>query len=139
MQHFYAAKGVYASWDRLGDISVIVDLLQNVRKQVGSVLGTPHQGISHVTPDTSSSIKRVADKLSELALGTFNPMWKENDVINPVVDTIAIGEHKLKSATLATFNKKVRGLMVGELPGADEDEIPEVAFNFADNNEDRDG
>jgi len=66
-------------------------------------------------------------------------MQKENDVINPVVDTIAIGEHKLKSATLATFNKKVRGLMVGELPGADEDEIPEVAFNFADNNEDRDG
>ncbi|KAF8419233.1 hypothetical protein L210DRAFT_3307192, partial [Boletus edulis BED1] len=111
LQRFYASKGVYASWDHLGDISAAVDLLRHVQKQVGKSLDISYHGITHVTPDTSASVNKVAHKVGELKLHTFLPHREENSRIRLVVNSLALGEQKLKSATLATFNRKVRAMM----------------------------
>ncbi|KAF9234843.1 hypothetical protein BU15DRAFT_78605 [Melanogaster broomeanus] len=132
---FFAAKGVYASWDHLGDISATVDLLQNVRKQVGHALGISYHGITHTMPDTIAAIKKVSSKVSELELHSFKPDRAENSLVRPVVDTLATGEQKLKSATLATFNRKVRGMMAGEGFELEEDEIAPASFDFSHDTE----
>ncbi|KAF8132995.1 hypothetical protein EV363DRAFT_1583268 [Boletus edulis] len=131
LQRFYASKGVYASWDHLGDISAAVDLLRHVQKQVGKSLDISYQGITHITPDTSASVNKVAHKVSELKLHTFLPHREENSRIRLVVNSLALGEQKLKSATLATFNRKVRAMMAGEGEGLEdeEDEIPKENFD----------
>ncbi|KAF8834574.1 hypothetical protein BDN67DRAFT_985220 [Paxillus ammoniavirescens] len=128
---FFASKGIYASWDRLGDISTTVDLLQSVRKQVGRALGIAYHGISHTMPDMSAAINKVAHKVSKLELHIFKPDRLENDSIRRVVDTLAAGEQKLKSSTLATFNRKVRGMMAGEGIEIEEDETPQVSFDLS--------
>ncbi|KAF9222112.1 hypothetical protein BS17DRAFT_838783 [Gyrodon lividus] len=130
---FFAAKGVYASWDRFGNISATVDLLQSVCKQVGHALGIAYHGISHATPDMSAAINKVAHKVGKLDLHVFKPNRLENDSIRPVVDTLAAGEQKLKSLTLATFNRKVSGMIAGEGFEIEEDETPQVSFNLTHN------
>ncbi|KAG2044371.1 hypothetical protein BDR03DRAFT_849365 [Suillus americanus] len=104
---FFSAKGVYSTWDRLGDISATIALLQNIKKQVGRALGITYHGLNHTTPNTSSSVWKVANKLNELELHVFNPDRKENDSIKPIVDVLTEGKWKLKSSTLVSFNKKV--------------------------------
>ena len=48
-----------------------------------------------------------------------------NDTVKPViVDILAAGEQKLKSASLATFNKKVHTLINGH---SVEDEVDEIS------------
>ena len=131
LQRFFAAKGIYASWDHLGDISASVDLLQHVQKQVAKSLDTAHHGITHITPDTSASVYKVAHKVGELRLHTFTPSRGENNKIRPVINTLALGEHKLKSATLTTFNRKVKAMMAGEGLEAEVDDIPQVDFNLS--------
>ncbi|KIK77816.1 hypothetical protein PAXRUDRAFT_28747 [Paxillus rubicundulus Ve08.2h10] len=101
---FFAEKGVYASWDHLGDITTTVDLLQSVHKQVSRALGIVYHGISHTTPDMSAAINKVAHKVGELELHIFKPDRLENDFIWHVVNILAAGEQKLKSLMLATFN-----------------------------------
>ncbi|KAF9219318.1 hypothetical protein BS17DRAFT_717832, partial [Gyrodon lividus] len=127
---FFAGKGVYATWDRLGDISATVDLLQNVRKQVGRALGIAYHGSTHITPDTSASIRKVAYKLGELQLHIPCTEPADNTRMTPVVNNLASGEQKLKSSTLVTFNRKVRAMILGEGFEADEDEIPRAAFDI---------
>ncbi|KAF9224862.1 hypothetical protein BS17DRAFT_751805 [Gyrodon lividus] len=70
---FFAAKGVYASWDRLGDISATVDLLQSVRKQVGHALGIAYHGISHTTPDMQQLSTKWHTKLASLTFMSSSP------------------------------------------------------------------
>ncbi|KIJ05902.1 hypothetical protein PAXINDRAFT_20870 [Paxillus involutus ATCC 200175] len=135
---FFAAKGIYASWDRLGDISVNVDLLQNVRKQVGRALGIAYHGITHITPDMAAAINKVAHKVGELELHIFKPDRDENDSIRPVINTLATGEQKLKSSTLATFNRKVRGMIAGEGFELEEDELTPASFDLSRDGEHED-
>ncbi|KAG2110649.1 uncharacterized protein F5147DRAFT_526263, partial [Suillus discolor] len=105
---FFSAKGIYSTWDCLGNISATVSLLQNVKKQVGKALGIAYHGLNHTTPNTTPSVWRVANKINELGLHTFNQDRKENDSVKPITDVLAEGEQKLKSSTLSTFNRKVR-------------------------------
>ncbi|KAF8119144.1 hypothetical protein EV363DRAFT_1593479 [Boletus edulis] len=88
---FFAAKGVYASWDHLGDISAAVDLLQSVRKQVGRALGIAYRGITHTTPDVSAAINKAAYKVGELALHISDLNRLGGDLVGPVVDTLTAG------------------------------------------------
>ena len=137
IQRFFAPKGIYASWERLGDISATVNLLQHVRKQVGRALGIAYHGITHVSPDTSASVQTIMHKIAELGLHAFTLDREGNSSVKQVIDTLASGEHKLKSSTLATFNKKVRGMIAGEeLLDTEEDEIPSVAFDHSGDNDD---
>lgn len=133
-QRFFAAKGVYANWDRLGDISASVGLLQHIRKQVGRSLGIAYHGLTHITPDTNGSVRKIAHKINELKMHVFTPGRKTNTTVKPVVDSLASGEQKLKSSTLATFNRKVQSMLAGEGPGIEpeEDEIPPASFDDTD-------
>ena len=137
-QRFFAAKGVYAGWDRLGDISAAVDLLLQTWKKVAEDIEIDYHGITHITPDNSASINKIAYKVEEL---TFHQYRLDRDLdghsqIRPVIDTLATGEKKLQSSTLSTFHKKVQGMMVGEVFKAEEDEIPHADFVFSESNSD---
>jgi len=139
-QQFFAAKGVYAGWDRLGDISAAVELLLQVRRKVGEDIEIGYHGITHISSDDSTSINKIAYKVEELALHQYQPerLGDEYDQVKPTVDTLAAGETKLQSSTLSTFHKKVRAMMVGEIFTAEEDkdEIPEADFVFLESNKD---
>jgi hypothetical protein len=63
-------KGLYASWDRLGDILAAVDYLQKIKKEVGTALGG-YKGKTHTTPNTSDLVWKVANDVREVDLLTF--------------------------------------------------------------------
>ncbi|KIK76079.1 hypothetical protein PAXRUDRAFT_36944 [Paxillus rubicundulus Ve08.2h10] len=96
--------------------------------KVGHSLGIAYHSITHITPNTSHSVRKVAYKLQELELHIFVPDRMGNDSVKPVVNILTSREQKLKSSTLATFNRKVRSMMVGEGIESEEDEIPPALF-----------
>lgn len=51
--------------------------------------------------------------------------------IKSIVDSLALGEQKLKSSTLATFNKKVQHMLAGEGFEAEIDKLPQATFNLS--------
>jgi hypothetical protein len=130
---FFVAKGLRSSWDRLGDISGAVIQLQNVKKQVSNALGASYQGKTHTTPDTSRLVWRVTNEVRELVLGKYLPDRKGNDKQKLVTNLIDIGEKRLISSTLETFNKKLACMKAGnvdELAGMIEvDEIPSIQLS----------
>ncbi|KAG1847983.1 hypothetical protein C8R48DRAFT_615185, partial [Suillus tomentosus] len=130
LKQFFAAKGIYSTWDRLGDISATVSLLQDVKKQVGRALGIAYSGLTHASPDSSASVWKVANKINELMLHQFNSERTDNDVVRPVTDTLITGEKKMKASTLATFNRKVHNMLAGEHFEQEEDEIPRPSFDL---------
>ena len=130
---FFVVKGLRSSWDRLGDISGAVIQLQNVKKQVLNALGASYQGKTHTTPDTSKLVWKVANKVQELMLGKYLPDHKGNDKQKLVTNLIDVGEKRLLSSTLETFNKKLACMKAGnvdELAGMIKvDEIPSVQLS----------
>jgi hypothetical protein len=138
-QMFFVAKGLRSSWDRLGDISGAVIQLQNVKKQVTKALGASYQGMTHTTPDTSTLVWKVAYEVRELSLSDYQPGRKGNEKQKLVTNVIDVGERKLLSSSLETFNKKLACMKAGNLDDAaeitEEDEIPciqmTVEFNEA--------
>jgi hypothetical protein len=69
---------------------------------------------------------KVANKVKELELQIFKleRHGHDNDTVKPVIDILAAGEQKLKSASLATFNKKVHTLINRH---SVEDKVDEIA------------
>ena len=127
---FFVAKGLRSSWDRLGDISGAVIQLQNVKKQVTKALGASYQGITHTTPDTSKLVRKVASEVRELSLSIYQPGRKGNEKQKLVPNLIEVGERKLLSSSLETFNKKLACMKAGNLEDVagvtEEDEIPSL-------------
>ncbi|KAH9956051.1 hypothetical protein BGW80DRAFT_1187911, partial [Lactifluus volemus] len=107
LKMFFVAKGLRSSWDKLGDISAAVLQLQNVKKQVTKALGASYEGKTHTTPDTSMLVWKVANEVRELALSKYQPGRKGNDKQRLVTNLIDIGERKLLSSSLETFNKSL--------------------------------
>jgi hypothetical protein len=133
MPSIFSAKGLYSTWERLGSISVIIEFLQNIKKQVTTALGCPYTGTSHTIPDTSDCVWKVANKVKELGLYKFEPGREGNEMAKKTVNIISLGEKRLKSPTLATFNKKVRRLHDGYLnedTELDVDEMPPAALSL---------
>jgi hypothetical protein len=128
-QFLFALKGLYASWDHLGDISAAVDYLQNIKKEVGEALGG-YKGKTHTTPDTSDLVWKVANNVREAELLIFKLKCERypNGCTSPVIDILAKGEQKLKSASLKTFNNKVRVLMSGHCVEEEIDDIPRAEY-----------
>jgi hypothetical protein len=135
---FFVSKGLRSTWDRLGDISGAVIQLQNVKKQVTKALGASYEGKTHTTPDTSALVWKIANEVRELVLGKYQPSRKGNDKQRLVTNLIDVGERKLLSSTLETFNKKLAYMKAGnvdEMAGmTEEDEIPsiQVTIEFDD-------
>ncbi|TFY51932.1 hypothetical protein EVG20_g10773 [Dentipellis fragilis] len=132
----FAAKGIYSSWDRLGDVTACIVEFDKNQRQVCDALGTHYYGSSHTTPDTSKLVWRVADKARELGLLQSTPGREGNSFVKPWPDLYAVGERKLRSSSLDTFNKKHQNMMAGRyvtgLVDDDVDELPLVALALDD-------
>lgn len=127
---FFVAKGLRSSWDRLGDISGAVVQLQNVKKQVSKAMGASYEGKTHTTPDTSPLVWKVAKEVWELVLGKHQPGRKGNDKQKMVNNLVDLGEKRLFSSTLETFNKKFACMKAGKVDElaemTEDDELPSV-------------
>ncbi|KAF7966984.1 hypothetical protein HWV62_36286 [Athelia sp. TMB] len=126
-QFLFANHGLHSSWDRLGDISASANYLMKIKTALGPALGK-YQGSTHTTPDTSSLVLRVAEKMSEIELNKAVLSRVGNDVARPVEDILSKGERELKSATLNTFNKNIRKARSGVIIEEEQDDIAPVAF-----------
>ena len=62
----------------------------------------------------------------------MNTLTRQNiDGIKHVLDSLASGEQKLKSSTLATFNKKIQSMFSGKAFEPEVDELPTAAFDLS--------
>lgn len=127
VKFLFASRGIYSTWERLGDVSSCADYLMKIKKALGLALGK-YQGSSHTTPDTSSLVWKVANKVREAELDIFKLQREGNELMKPVTNIILEGERKLKSSTLKTFNKNVRKLVAGEAVDDEVDDMVPVAF-----------
>ncbi|KAF8803591.1 hypothetical protein BYT27DRAFT_7109579, partial [Phlegmacium glaucopus] len=125
-----AAKGLQSTWDRLGNISAAIDYLQKAKKIVAQEMSTAYQNTTHTTPDTSHLVWRTANKARDCGLQVFTQNREGNHRGKLVTDILAEGEAKLKSSSLATFNKKVKAMVNGRRFDIDED--PEEGIELED-------
>ncbi|KAG6906553.1 hypothetical protein DXG01_013220 [Tephrocybe rancida] len=116
----FTSKGLYANWDRLGDISAAVNHLQWIK----------NSGSTHTTVNTDELAWRIANKVRDLKL---------QDVIENcpvpcklVHDLRLYGRGKFESSSLSTFNKKIHHLIKGKAIKTESDDIPPPAFIFED-------
>jgi hypothetical protein len=52
-------------------------------------------------------------------------------MVKVVADALSVGEKKLKSSTLSTFNKKARSMIAGKDFEAESDELPPLDFDLS--------
>ena len=127
IKELFAAKGIYANWDQLGNISACVNHLQTIKRQVSKSVKASYQGLTHSDADTSTLVWRIANKACELKLQI--ELTERNVLqIKPITDLRNIGRQKFESASLATFNKKIQDLKAGNAGEGEADDI--MAPNF---------
>ena len=134
-----SAKGLESTWDRLGNISAAIDYLNKIKKKVSSALSSSYQRSTHTTPDTSHLVWRVADKIRDEELQAFRQKRFGNSKVKAVVDILATGEAKLKSSSLATFNKKISAMVKGHAYEDEEDGIPQTQLSIGESDGTEDG
>ncbi|KAJ7885258.1 hypothetical protein B0H14DRAFT_3737193 [Mycena olivaceomarginata] len=125
---YLKAKGMTSTWDRLGNISASIVHLQRVKKKVAAALETAYRNTGHTTPNTSALVWRVADKVASEGLRPFEDERVNNASCKLTVDAMLTGEAKLKSSTLATFNKNILSMIKGHAFEEEEDECPTMAY-----------
>ncbi|KAF8153396.1 hypothetical protein B0H34DRAFT_662758, partial [Crassisporium funariophilum] len=110
---YFSLPGLETTWDHLGDISSAIDYLKGVKNQVLSVMELLHKSKGHSDVDTTNLVWKVANTARDNHLQEFNANRAENRCMSPIIDIIAVGEAKLKSSSLATFNKRIQGMVEG--------------------------
>ncbi|KAJ7226521.1 hypothetical protein C8J57DRAFT_1585489 [Mycena rebaudengoi] len=126
------AKGLTSTWDRLGNISAAIVHIQGVKKKISAALDTAYQSTGHTTPSTSHLAWRVQENVADHDLQEFTPDRPNNSRRKATVDIKKTGEAKIKSSTLATFNKKMAAMVEGHgFQDDEEDECPAMRFGTA--------
>ncbi|KAJ7210897.1 hypothetical protein GGX14DRAFT_534724 [Mycena pura] len=125
---YLKAKGMTSTWDRLGNVSASIVYLQRVKKKVAAALETAYRSTSHTTPNTSALVWRVANKVTSEGLQQFEDGRVNNASCKLTVDAMLTGEAKLKSSTLATFNKNMLLMIKGHAFEEEDDECPTMAY-----------
>ncbi|KAF8150859.1 hypothetical protein B0H34DRAFT_776371, partial [Crassisporium funariophilum] len=105
LKALFAAKGIYADWDRLGNILAAVNYLQLIKKRVTS-LGTSYQGLTHKRIPVAVLVTRIADHVHELKIQHKLPS-RPNGQSRSVRNLHRIGYRKFETSSLATYNKKM--------------------------------
>lgn len=98
------AKGIYANWDRLGNLSAAINHIQTIKRQVIRKLAG-YKGSTHTAADTTNLVLLVAKKACEHKLQSRTENRAKG--IKPVADIRQVGHRKMETSTLATFNKKI--------------------------------
>ena len=90
--------------------------------------------MTHTAPDTSRLVWKVANNIQELSLNKYQPGRKGNEKQKLVLNLIDIGEQRLLSSSLKTFNKKLACMKAGNLDDVtgitEEDEIPGIQMTM---------
>lgn len=97
---------------------------------MANTLSSSYQGSTHTTPDTSPLVWRIADTVRDEEIQVFKENRAGNSSVKIVVDILATGEAKLKSSSLATFNRKICAMVNGRLYEDEEDTIPQAQFSL---------
>jgi hypothetical protein len=91
-----------------------------------------YRGTTHTKPDTSHLVWRVADKARDEELQIYRKNRCGNAKAVAVHDILALGEKKLKSSSLGTFNRKIFAMVNCRLydpePTEDTDTLPPLAL-----------
>lgn len=130
MKDLLSAKGLESTWDRLGDISAAIDYLNKIKKKVCLTLKTSYQSSTHTPPNTTNLVWRVADKVRDEELQKFKANRSGNAKVESTLDIMATGEAKLKSLTLAAFNRKVCAMVNSHSYKEEEDMLPPPQLSF---------
>ncbi|KAF8222368.1 hypothetical protein L208DRAFT_1323038, partial [Tricholoma matsutake] len=136
LKALFSAKGIYANWDRLGNISAAVHHLQQIKKQVACSMGSNYQGSTHTKLDTHELVWQIANKACDLRLQHHSPNREGNSPGKLVPDLWALGRAKFASSSLDTFNKKIHELISGKVTIDEADELPPLNFDSAFENDD---
>ncbi|PPR02842.1 hypothetical protein CVT24_002320 [Panaeolus cyanescens] len=115
LKELLEAKGDESTWDRLGNISASIHYIKKVKERVARTMSSSYQSKTHTTPNTDHLVWLVADDIRDKKLDVYHTNRQFNSKTTPIGDALAIGEQKLKSATLATFNRKVQAMVSGQL------------------------
>ncbi|KAK7460976.1 hypothetical protein VKT23_008904 [Stygiomarasmius scandens] len=108
----FAAKGIYASWDRLGYISAAIVPIQASKKKVASMLKISYQKKSHTDADTTPQVWTIIRAIEENQLLDYIPNRQTDTTCSLVPDLRAVGFEKLQSS-LKRFNKQVQFVAEG--------------------------
>ncbi|KAF8236842.1 hypothetical protein L208DRAFT_1250356, partial [Tricholoma matsutake] len=137
LKTLFAAKGIYANWERLGDISAAVNYLQLIKTKVTRSMHTNYQGSMHKVVDTCKLVWHIANKAWELHSQEVVLVRDGQSSAKYVPNLCTKGQEKFTASSLATFNKKVQDMAAGRvvLPENDEMPVPEFA-EFGDGEED---
>ncbi|KAF9045232.1 hypothetical protein BJ165DRAFT_1346600, partial [Panaeolus papilionaceus] len=136
LKELLEAKGMESTWDRLGNISASVHLIKKLKRQVSLTMSSSYQSKTHTTPNTDHLVWLVANDIQDKKLDAYNPNRRNSSKVVAVVDGMAVGEQKLKSSTISTFNRKVKAMVTGhkyvetEQDQGEEDTLPPIAITI---------
>lgn len=134
LKQLFSSKGIYASWDRLGEVSAAIVELQDVKKHFGNMLDTSYKTATKTPADVAPLVWRIADTVGDLHIQEYKYHRHGSNLIPQAApDLLASGWGKLASSTLRTFNKKMRGIIDGTGFDKEIDELTAQAFSFDGN------
>lgn len=126
LKQLFSSKGLYGSWDRLGEVSAAIVELQAVKKHFGAMMDTSYKSTTKTPADVSSLVWKIADTVRELEVQKVLDSRAGNSRAKAAPDLLAVGLAKLASSTLRTFNKKMRAFVNGTGFDVAEEEVNEL-------------
>lgn len=131
------AKGLYSSWDRIGNASACIHLLQHVKRQVVKVMGAAYKGTTHKSADRTPMVLRIVANAQEHKLQAEQNSRPDDGLPKRVVDILRLGSKRFE-ASIGTFNKKIELIKNGLSPDLEEDEVdtmPQPTFHTTDDDD----
>lgn len=95
------------TWDNLGDASAAINSLEDAKTQVAKVLKLGYKNRKHKKADTTELVLIIARHVKRESLHIHTPGRLANSEQKPRVNALSSGMDKLRSGTLASFNKQV--------------------------------
>lgn len=92
-------------------------------------MDTSYQSTTHTNPNVDRLVWRVAKKVYDEKLHLYTKDRLGNAKAKAVPDILAVGEAKLKSSSLSTFNRKIRTMIEGGNIDEELDSLPEISLS----------
>ncbi|KAG0692100.1 hypothetical protein DFH29DRAFT_784210, partial [Suillus ampliporus] len=72
-KNWFTAKGLHGTWEQLGDLAPNIPIYHPLKHQFARYMGSSWGGTTHMTPNSSMSIKKVTSKAKEKNLHVYTP------------------------------------------------------------------
>ncbi|RDB22299.1 hypothetical protein Hypma_010669 [Hypsizygus marmoreus] len=106
-KHWYAAKGIHATWEQLANLAPNVPIYRTLKKQFTQFMGAPWQGTSHTDVSCSKLVLKVKEKAEEFQIH-LPDVPKRAKTTRPTVDVIMKGKEVLQESGLKSFAKRYK-------------------------------